>query len=334
MVLQTTMPTLKDVMDMTDKDGKIADIIDIVVQQNPMLSDMVVQEGNLATGTRAVIKTGYPAGQFRKLYGFVQPEKSTRKTVTATCGMLESYAQVDKALADLGGNKDAVRMVESDAIVSGMAKTLQYNIIYGDQDVDPEKITGLSPLYSDTTAENGEQIILAGGATPSQNTSAWLVTWGKNTVYGFFPKGSKAGIQVEDRGQQTIRDASGGGYEAYVEHFRWDIGLMVANWKSVARVANIDVPSLATIGEVADTSPNIFMKLVEAYGKIEDTLTQGRTVMYVSKSMITAMRKYLLNKGNMWITKGDFMGRPETLFFYGIPVVPCTEILDTEDVIS
>ena len=73
---------------------------------------------------------------------------------------------------------------------------------------------GLSSRYSDLSATNAQNIIDAGG-TGTDNTSIWLVVWGENTVHGIFPKGQKAGIQMEDKGQQTLKDANGGQYEGY-----------------------------------------------------------------------------------------------------------------------
>ncbi len=58
------------------------------------------------------------------------------------------------------------------------------------------------PLFQ-PSAGNAQNIIDAGG-TGTDNTSIWLV-WGENTVHGIFPKGQKAGIQMEDKGRDTGR---------------------------------------------------------------------------------------------------------------------------------
>ena len=45
----------------------------------------------------------------------------------------------------------------------------------------PEEFTGLSVRYSDTTAVNGDNVLLAGGAG-ADNASIWLVAWGEEAA--------------------------------------------------------------------------------------------------------------------------------------------------------
>ena len=51
-------------------------------------------------------------------------------------------------------------------------------------------------------------------------------------------------MQVTDKGQVTVEDASNGSntgrYEAYRTHYRMDAGLCLRDWRYVVRIANID----------------------------------------------------------------------------------------------
>ena len=94
-------PTLADLAKVTDPDGTIADVVEILNETNEILADMTWLEGNLTTGHRSSIRSGLPTPTWRKLYGGVQPTKSRAVQVTDTCGMLEDYAEVDKALVDM-----------------------------------------------------------------------------------------------------------------------------------------------------------------------------------------------------------------------------------------
>ena len=96
--LSVNNPTLADVAKRLDPNGQIADIVEILNETNPILEDMTFMEGNLPTGHRTSIRTGLPTPTWRKLYGGVQPTKSTTVQVTDNTGMLEAYAEVDKAL--------------------------------------------------------------------------------------------------------------------------------------------------------------------------------------------------------------------------------------------
>ena len=104
--------TLTDVAKRLDPNGKIDKIVELLAQTNPILQDMMFVEGNLPTGHRTTVRTGLPATTWRLLNYGVQPSKSTTAQVTDACGMLEAYAEVDKALADLNGNTAEFRLSE------------------------------------------------------------------------------------------------------------------------------------------------------------------------------------------------------------------------------
>jgi hypothetical protein len=149
--LSTQFPTLLDLAKLTDPDGKIAAVVEILNQTNQVLDDMVWIEGNLPTGHRTTIRTGIPAPTWRKLYGGVQPNKGTTVQVTDNCGMLEAYAEIDKALADLNGNTAAFRLSEDRAHIEGMSQEVAQTIFFGSDGVDEAEFTGLAPRYNSTS---------------------------------------------------------------------------------------------------------------------------------------------------------------------------------------
>src|SRR6266404_5182269 len=102
-----TNPTLLDLAKILDPNGNVADVVEILNETNDVLADMSWQEGNLTTGHRSTIRSGIPYPTWRSMYGGVQPNKAGTAVVTDNTGMLEAYAEVDKALADLNGNSAA-----------------------------------------------------------------------------------------------------------------------------------------------------------------------------------------------------------------------------------
>src|SRR5690606_20029996 len=104
----------------------------------------------------------------------VQPERSDTKQIIDRCGMLETYAEVDKALADLGGETSRFRMSEEKAFIEGLGQTMASSLFYASTATEPEKFDGFSPRFNSTTGEFGPNIIDAGGEG-SDNTSVWLV---------------------------------------------------------------------------------------------------------------------------------------------------------------
>jgi hypothetical protein len=310
-------PTLLDLAKMTDPDGKIATIVELLNQTNEILDDMTWIEGNLPTGHRTTVRTGLPAPTWRKMYGGVQPNTGKTAQITDNTGMLEAYAEVDKALADLNNNTSAFRLQEDMSHIEGINQELSSTIFYGNEGTAPEKFTGLSPRYNLLSAGNGENIIDALGAG-TDNSSIWLVVWGPSTVHGIVPKGSKAGLQMEDKGQVTIEsiDGAGGRMEAYRTHYRFDAGLTVRDWRYVVRIANIDksllTKDLTTGGDIHD----LMVRAIE----LIPNLNAGRPVFYMSRTLRSFMRRQAISRvANSTLTMEGLAGRRFPAFD-GIPI--------------
>jgi hypothetical protein len=321
--LSSNNPTLLDHAKALDPDGSIAVVVEILHETNEMLADMSFFEGNLPTGHRHTIRTGLPAPTWRKLYGGVQPTKSTREQVTDTCGMLEDYAEVDKAEADLNGNTNEFRLSEARAHIEGMSQELQQTVIYGDEAVNPERFTGLEARYNSRSAANKENIIDAGG-TGSDNRSIWLIVWGKETCHGILPKGSTAGIQVNDKGQVTIENADGsnGRMEAYRMHFRLDAGLTVRDWRYVVRICNIDASLLTADISTGANLPELMFEATEMI----PSMGLGRAAFYMDRATRTKFRQQLAHETKQSTLSYENVGGVMSPMFNEIPVRRCDKL--------
>lgn len=338
--LSVRNPTLLDIAKASDPDGKIAQVVEILNETNEILDDMVWVEGNLPTGHRHTIRSGIPAPTWRKLYGGVQPNKATTVQVTDNTGMLEAYAEIDKALADLNGNTAAFRLLEDSAHIEGMSQEMADTVFFGNEDTEPEAFTGLAPRFNLTTAESGDNIITAGGSG-SDNASIWLVVWSPTTVHGIIPKGSTAGLQMTDKGQVTLEDASDGSntgrMEAYRTHYRWDAGLTVRDWRYVVRIANIDKSLLTrtyTSG-VFSTGAHLPDLMFQAMRLIPN-LSKGRPAFYCSRDIATwiARQHAAAVQGStleMDRVSGDMKF---TERFHGIPIRRCDALAADEATVS
>ncbi|ASM13334.1 hypothetical protein JY446_21805 [Serratia marcescens] len=321
-IKSTNALTLADHAKRMDPDGKIPAIVELLSQTNPILTDMVYVEGNLPTGHRTTIRTGLPAAAWRLLNYGVQPSKSTTAQVTDSCGMLEAYAEVDKALADLNGNTNAFRLSEDQAFLEAMNQQMAETLFYGDTRINPQRFTGLSARYNDLTAKNAQNIIDAGG-TGSNLTSIWLVVWGTNTVHGIFPKGQAAGLSHKDKGEVTLEDAEKGKYEGYRTHYKWDNGLTVRDWRYVVRIANIDTTKLG-----ADDGPNLATLMVQALHRIPN-LQMGNAVFYMNRDAAEYLDIQATEKASLAISVKETEGVWWTSF-RGVPVRTCDALLSTE----
>lgn len=327
--LSTINPTLADIAKMTAPDGKIAKIIEVMQQTNELLDDMVWIEGNLPTGHRTTSRSGLPTPTWRRLNYGVQPTKETSIQVTDNCGMLEDYAEVDKALADLNGNTPAFRLRSDKAHIQGMMHEVAKTVFYGNETTTPEMFTGLSPRFSTrnvATAASARNVIHGGGAGAT-NTSIWLVVWGESMVHGIYPKGSQSGLQHQDKGQVTIENADGNGgrMEAYRSHYKWDCGLSVPDWRYAVRIANIDVSTLTSDGA---TGAKLFDLMAQASERVE-SLSTGKAAFYCNRTVREWMRLQAANHKNVRLTQEQVAGR-RVLMVDEVPVRRCDALLNTE----
>lgn len=267
-----------------------------------------------------------PSPQFRQFYQGVECQKGDYTPVTDTTAMLDDYSEVDKKLADINGNTNQFRLNEAEAHIQGMNKTAKTNIFYGNKGKNGSGFDGLATRYnkiSNTEGELGYQVI-NGGGTGNDNTSIYFVTWGDRHAHLIYPKGSKAGLQHENKGQVTVQDAKGRNYEAYRDYFSWDLGLSVRNYRSSARIANIDVTKLGTADEA-----DLIDLMIDAYYRIEEHAKTGKTVIYVNNTIRTFLHKQAMAKKNVNLTIDEAAGKP-VVKFLGIPIKACSEILNTE----
>lgn len=329
-----TVQTLADWGKKLDPNGKVPDIIEMLEQTNEMLADMMFIQGNLPTGHRATIRTGLPTVYWRLLNQPVATSKSTTAQVDENSGMMEAWSEVDVELADLNGNTAAFRLSEAQAFIQAMNQEMQQTLLYGNSGVAPEEFTGLSARYSDLSAVNGDNIIDAGGVG-SDNTSVWLVCWGANTVAGIFPKGSKAGLDHTNHGEQTIAGSTGVGgtrMRVYQDQWRWKCGLLVKDWRYAVRIANIDVSAL--VADDGATAGLLTKPMAKAVHLIP-SLGMGRCAFYMNRTAFTFLdlqRLTAVGAGG-GITYENVDGKIIPTF-RGIPIRRVDALLETEATVS
>lgn len=320
--LSTQWPTLLDIAQRSDPNGSIARVAEILNQYNEILDDIPFVEGNLPTGHKTTVRASIPAATWRLLNQGIVPIKSQANQITETCGMLENYSEIDKDLALLNGNSADWRLSEDKPIIEGIGQSFATALIYGDTSVNPERFVGLAPRYYALTGATTSTNVISAGGSGSDNTSIWLVGWSTDTVHGIYPKGSKAGLSMQDLGEQTIYDANLGRFQAYRSHYQQKAGLSVRDWRFVVRICNIDISDLETAGDASDSSANILKYMSMALDKFPPT-GMVRPVFYMNQRVRAMLRVKLISKSNTFLTLEDWKSptgitRP-TLTFQGVP---------------
>lgn len=326
-----TYLTLKDKFAQKEGNGSITKtIIELLAQSNEILDDAVVRECNSGAVHKTTVRNGLPEVEFRKFYEGVACQKGEYTQVTDATGMLEVYSEVDKALADLEGDTAQFRLNEAQGFLEAMNNTLSENIFYGAKATNPAGFDGLATRYGKLSNDEksiGYRVLDAGG-TGSDNTSIWFVTWGDLHTHLLYPKGSKAGLQHEDKGAQTKTLANGTMYEVYRDHFKWDVGLSVRDFRSTCRIANIDVSNLS-----GANAADLIALMVKAYHRVNRYAKTGKTVIYCNSTVQTFLHLQAIAKNNVNLTIENYAGKP-IVNFLGLPIRTCDAILDTEAQVS
>jgi len=347
--------TLVDVAKSFDPQGNVAVVAELLNQSNEIIQYMPFNEGNLPTGHKAVVRAGLPNVQLRRFYQGVASSKSGRATIEDVCAMQEGRDEIDKDLAELNGNVNAFRLSESMAFVESMNQTFAQQIMYGDTSTNKDGVLGLTPRYNSLSASvaSSANIINAGGSG-ADNTSVWLVVWGKETITGIYPKGSKAGLEQEDLGIQDAFDnqVPPARYRAYMERWVWKYGLHVKDWRYAVRIANIDVSDLVQQNNTQlNTAPTLLIKLmVKAMARIP-SMGMGSATFLASRTVKEMLAIQALDRSQNAlsfsasldqfgrVTAGSVAGtgtgiRGGQLLFQGVPVLTVDAILGTEALVS
>lgn len=319
-----------DIAKRLDPNGDTADVAEMLSQTNEIVQDVPWIEGNLPTGQQSTIRTGLPSTIWRKLYQGVPPSKSTTAQVTDTCGMLNARSEPDIKVVNMANDPAAFRLDESAAFIEKMGQDYCTALIYGDTSINPEQFYGLTPRYSSTSGGSGQNVILGGGSG-ADNTSIWLVGWGKRTVFGIYPKNSKAGLSHQDLGEIDAFDGNQNRYRAFGDLYEWNCGLVVKDWRYVVRIANIDVSdALAGTGTMANQK--LIELLIDAKNRFP-TLNGVQPRIYANRTIQSALEKMALNKSNAALSIREAAEQFQTAFL-GIPIRQVDQILTTEALVS
>jgi len=342
MAITPNVMTYADWAKRLEDDYKIGTIIEMLSQTNEMLLDMLVLEGNLPTGHKTTQRTGLPTAAWRMYNYGVPNSRSTTAQVVDTCGNLEAFSLIDSDIVNLAGNKDQFRASENVAFLEGMNQQIATTLIYGNTATNPEQFLGFAPRYPSVTLATSATAanVVDMGGTGGTNTSVWIVTWGQNTTHGIFPKEKITGLQHKNLGEWPVQDVNGNTYMAFRDHYKWEFGLSVRDWRYNSRLANIDV-TLLNGGSAANLINGIVRALyrlptmasgatsIQTSDNPAIAGSMGQTVIYCNRVVATYLDLQASNKTNVYLNRGEFAGRPTTMF-RGIPVRICDAILSTE----
>lgn len=316
--------TLVELAKRLDPKGELAAICEVLAEDNEILQDAVWLQGNDVFAHKIVRRSALPSGSWRKLNEGVTTETSQTVEVVEQMGLLETYAECDKDLADAAPNPKQFRMDEAKAFLEGMAQTLAGTLIYGSIAATPEKIKGFAPRMASLAATAN---VIGAGGSGGDTTSIYIVQWGPRKSYLVYPRGSKSlGIAHEDKGQVTLGDSTNGYYEGYRDHFQVKVGLVVEHPRSIARIANIESTGTSNIFDEDD--------LITLLNRMP--MSGAGASIYVNSTVKSQMEINLKDKTNVNYTAdaGEGLAGVPVLRFRGNPIRKVDQILLTETTLT
>jgi hypothetical protein len=332
-LIGTGVNTLADWAKKLDPDGKTATIVELLQLTNELLDDAYWQEGNLPTGHRTTVRTALPGVGWRRINEPSTPSKSQTAQIDEACGILEAWCEVDEELIKLNGNGNGFRLSEAMAFIEAMNNEMASTLFYGNSGTNQAQFNGLATRYNSLSSGNFKSNVLDGGGTGADNSSVWLVVWGPQTVFGIFPKGTKAGLTHDDYGVETVETTAGigqGRLRAYRERWQWKSGLALRDWRYVVRLPNVDISNLS--GKTSAT--DLRDKMIRMMHRIPN-LKAGRAAFYMNRTCFQMLdiqaRDDVRTGGQLKYENVD--GQP-TPFFRGVPVRKCDALLESEAAIS
>lgn len=339
-------PSLIDAASRTDPNGNIPIIAEMMSQHLSIGKSLPYMEANEMTGHNFVFRTSIPTGAWRSYNQGTPYGKSTTAKSRVGMGMLRGYSQIDRDLANHTGNAQRFRETEDMAFLEGMGQTIEKTLIYGNTATSPNEFMGLATFYNTLTASNAQNAanVIDGGGSGSDNSSMWLIGWGLQSIFAVYPRGSKAGLNMEDKGSVVpAYDSAGNRFEAWTTWFGQDIGLVPMDWRYAVRVANLDTTAAAG-GLASAAPPDLFALMANAIMLPPDTNMTLSGVdgtdapqddsrklwqWYTNRTVRYWMDIQSIRNRNVLLTDKDYAGNPITTW-RGIAVNISDQILNTE----
>jgi hypothetical protein len=321
--------TLIDLVKMLNpNDGRLLFVAETLARKNPIVREVPIMEANQILAHVGSRQSSLPTVQKRAINDGVP--KSTHKEipVTAPMSLFETMSQIDEELLRLAGaNAESYRQRKDAAFIEAMAQAVADEIFFGSLADDVLGFNGLATMFNSlSTYPNGDSSwfynVLSGGGTGGC-TSIYAIEWGPEKAHLIYPKGTQAGIEINDLGKQLVSGVTASTqFVAFVTQFKWRCGLYVQDERCVQRIANIE----------RSGATNIFDddQLIQALNQLPDMGENPATRIYCNRQIRTQMDIRVKDKNNVnYMNVTDAFGKP-VMYFRGVPVQVCDALNASE----
>lgn len=322
--------TIRDIVRRSKPDGTLAIIAEMQDQENGMVQDIPWVQGDLPSGSMTTSRVALPSWGTLNPNGTATLSKSVTSQNMENIMALTSWSEVADTVARYGGDAIAQRRAEAKSFYEGGKQSVAGKLFSANALTTAGEINGFTVRYNSTSATNGRNVISCGAAGGQTDCmSIWRVEWGQG-CYGLYPKGSQAGLETIDHGLQIIEVSSTTRKTVWAEEFRWSFGLAVPDWRSVARLCNIDKSLL-----VAGTGADLIDRLTQSSYVMPTNSTGKGQAIYMNittRMMFDIQARNDVTAGG-GITYGNVNGQMMENF-RGVPINREDQLGEAESVVS
>jgi len=317
---------------------RVLDRMTPLVRMLPLVSSNNILS-NIATRTDSL-----PVASTRRFNEGIKATAAKNAPINDPIAMFEDYSEVDKDLWEIQNDPNAWRADQDMNHIEGLFQLMESTLLYGSLATNPGGFNGLATRFNNLESyPNGDQSwqpnVWNGGASSGNVTSAWMIEFGDDTVYGIYPPNTPAGLSIRDLGESTKELASATGaqglnymYQVLRTMLRWYLGIQIADERCVQRICNINPTALST----NNFDENIF---IQAKNWLPRAGEAPGTIILVNRALKTQIDiRAVSQKINTYFTPPgdgsmDVFGKAVTKF-QNIPIYVAEKILSTETVLT
>lgn len=339
------VPTLAQMARLTGADGEIAAVVaELMYQSNEFIPRLYWQEANQGTAELVQQRVGLPTVYYRGINQGIPSSTNEYAAITEASGMAQGISTIDAKLLKINNARKNWEFLNKLGFVESLCENFAKTFFYGDTTITPDQFMGLGARYNTLLTANAASAanVINGGGSANANSSLWLLNSGPRSMYGFFPKGTAAGIQYISKKNDAITITAGMGQTTLLgdrDIYEWDAGIALPDWRWNARIANVDSNNLSTQSGAANLLelmidaiykvPSIGIPASDTGNSLTSIAMTGQTFFVCNRRVRAALHKQAISRANQSLSLDEVAGK-KMLTFLGIPILNCDQLLTTE----
>jgi hypothetical protein len=313
----------------------------ILDRMTPLVKMLPMKASNNILSNIALRTDSLPTASNRMFNQGIKSTASKNTSLNDPIALFQDRSSVDYDLWRIQNDPNAWRADQDMNHIEGLMQLMESTLFYGSIAQNIGAFNGLSTRFNNFESyPNGDTSgvfqpnVWSGGATTGPCTSAWMIEFGEDTVYGIYPPNTQAGMSIRSIGEQQRQLAAQTGsvgdvyaYQVLETILTWYMGMQVADECCVQRIANIN--------PVGFSGPNGFDENIFIQAKNNLRRPDSPTVaIFVNRQLksqidIRAVSQKINAYTDFDRNGTDVWGKPVTTF-QGIPIYVAEKLLSTE----